>query len=891
MASHYLSTLFEPSSIAVIGASARETSVGRRVFKNLLSAGFNGKIHAVNPKHTSVLSKPCVASILDIKDHVDLAVIATPAKTIPNIITQCGKKGVPNAIIMSSGFSETGEVGQAFEQHILNVAKGYHIRIVGPNCLGLMRPQVRLNATFDNNFSLPGHLAFVSQSGALTAGILDWAIDKKIGFSALVSLGNGLDIGFADVLDYLAVDQQTKGILLYIEGIHHSRSFMSALRATARMKPVIAIKAGRHSLGSRAAISHTGALIGGDDVFDVALRRAGAVRVMTIEELFLAAEILSTNRRVKGDRLVIITNGGGAGVMAADRAADLNIQLPELNDEIIQELNQVLPQQWSHQNPIDIIGDATPDRYHDVLNLCIKNEEVDGILTMLVPVAMTNPLKVAEQIVNDSKISTKPIIACWMGEKQVKSSWNLFVNNKIPYFDTPEKAVQAFSYLADYHLNQQLLLQVPGPLSPQPKPDIRLAQSIINNVIKENRANLTAAECRNILKAFSIPVTEIKEAATKEEAVNLANALGFPLVMKINSSDVTHKKDVGGVILNINNIQEVQAAFDDIMQNVTASLPKANISGVTLEPMCKNQNDRELLIGVIRDIVFGPVISFGAGGSLVEIIKDRSIALPPLNQFIAEKMIKQTRISKWLDNFRGMPAVNINLIVNILLRISEMVCELPFIKEMDINPLIINDKNAVVVDARIIIDPKFQLIKRYSHMAIHPYPNNLISNYLIDETSVNIRPVRPEDAFMIQEFVRNLSSQSKYFRFMQHIRELTPDALVRLTQIDYDREMTFIATYESNQKEICIGAAHYVTNPDRESCEFAIVIADDWQNKGIGSRLMKALSFEAKEQGLSSIMGVVISTNSNMLEMVQRLGFVISDNKDPTIKVVTKHLS
>lgn len=890
MASHYLKKLFEPTSIAVIGASNRLTSVGMRIYKNLLQGGFNGQLYPVNPKHKTVLGQPCFPSVEEIDDTIDLAVITTPANTVPNIITQCGKKGIHNAIIISSGFSETGPVGKKLEQHILNVAQGYHIRLIGPNCLGVMRTNIKMNATFDNTFALPGHIAFVSQSGALSAGILDWAIEKKIGFSTMVSLGNSVDLDFADVLDYLAADPETNSILLYIEGIHNSRRFMSALRATSRMKPVIAIKSGRHPFGSRAAISHTGALIGFDDVFDVALKRAGAVRVMTIEELFLAAEVLSSDLRVNGNRLLIVTNGGGAGVMAADRAADLDIELPQLNSEMISELNKVLPVQWSHQNPVDIIGDATPGRYHATFDICAKDENIDGILALLVPVAMVQPLKVAEQIVMDAKKLNKPIVACWMGEKQVKSSWNLFAGNKIPYFDTPEKAVEAFSYLAEYHSNQQLLLQVPEPLSPQPKPNIIAARLMIDTALAEQRTLLTAIESKAILKAFGIPVTETKEAATKEEAVKAAESLGYPVAMKINSPDITHKQDIGGVALNLTNSEAIMGEFDKLIEYAKKAVPKAKILGVTIEPMFKNPNDRELLIGVIRDIVFGPVITFGAGGTLVEIMKDRTLALPPLNKYIAEQLIAHTRIAKLLGKFRNMPAVNLNMIVNILLRVSEMVCELPYIKEMDINPLIVNDQAAVVVDARIVIDNQSKRVTNYSHMAIHPYPNDLIETYeLSDGTEVTVRPVRPEDASITQEFVRNLSTQSKYFRFMQHIRELTPKTLVRMTQIDYDREMTFVATIEKNSQEMCVAVAHYVTNPDRESCEFAIAVADSWQNKGLGSKLMSCLINEAKAQGLSAIIGAVIATNSAMLEMTQRLGFIVSGSDDPTVKLVTKH--
>ncbi len=891
MSAHFLSQLFEPTSVAVIGASNSNHSVGMKVFKNMLESGFKGALYAINPKHKSVQHQPCFSTIGDIDDTIDLAIITTPANTIPKIITECGNKGVHYVIILSSGFSESGAAGKVLEHHLVNIAKGYHMHLVGPNCLGIMRPSIQMNATFDNTFAQPGHLAFVSPSGALTAGILDWAADKKIGFSTVISLGNSVDVDFADVLDYLAVDPKTESILMYIEGIHDSRKFMSALRATARMKPVIVIKGGRYPMGTRAAMSHTGALIGDDDVFDVALRRAGAVRVMTIEELFLAAEILRSHYRVNGNKLLIVANSGSAGMLAADRAADLNIPLSILTENTISELDKLLPKQWSRQNPVDILGDATSERYQRVLEICAKDENIDGILAMLVPVAMSSPLKIAETLVENTNKSKQTVLACWMGEKNVKSSWHIFANHQVPYFDTPEKAIQAFSYLADYHLNQQLLLQVPEPLSPQAKSDIAFARYIIDKALSEKRTILTGVESKALLNAFCIPTTQTIIAANKEEALLASQSLGYPVAMKIHSPHISHKQDIGGVMLHVSNHDAVSVAFDKLISNAKQAVPEAIILGVTVEPMFKNTNDRELLIGVLRDIVFGPVISFGAGGTLVEIMKDRTLALPPLNAFIAKQLIEQTRIAKLLGKFRNMPAVNLDLLVKILLHVSEMVCEIPEIEEMDINPLIINDQKAAVVDARIVIQPYTTSKKPYTHMAIHPYPEHLISFYNLENGSnIAIRPIRPEDALMIQVFVRNLSSQSKYFRFMQHIRELNPETLVRLTQIDYDREMTFVATYVDNDREKCIGVSHYITNPDRESCEFAIAVADDWQNKGVGSKLMKSLCNEAKAQGLSTIKGVVLATNTAMLEMTHHLGFEAMSSEDPTITMIVKNL-
>ncbi len=887
---HYLSKFFQPNSIAVIGASDRPNSVGMKVFKNLLEGKFIGKFYAVNPKHTNVQSQLCYSSVKEIHENIDLAIITTPNHTVQKILTECGEKNIRAAVIISSGFSETGKEGKELELQILKIAQQNHIRIIGPNCLGIMRPHIKMNATFDNNFALPDGIALVSQSGAIVAAILDWAVNKKIGFSSLISLGNGSDVDFGDVLDYLAIDTETKSILLYIEGIKNARRFMSGLRAAARTKPVIAIKGGVNHQGSRAALSHTGAIIGNDDVFDAALKRAGVVRVVTIDELFSAAEILSGRHyQVKGNRLTIITNGGGAGVMAADQASKLNVLLPELSQKAIESLDKVLPAQWSHHNPVDIIGDATPERYHAVLDIC-SQEAVDGILSILVPVAMSNPIKVAKQIIRDSKRSEKLILACWMGEKQVRSSWKLFEKHKIPFFNTPEKAISAFSYLADYYYNQQLLIQIPKPFSPEQQSDVGIARSMIEFALNENRNILTTTETKKILKAFLIPISEVQEAKTKDEAITMARKIGFPLVMKINSPDISHKQEAHGVALNITNEQAVQETFDKLMDSAKKTFPNAHILGVTLEPMIKSPNDRELMIGVMNDKVFGPVISFGVGGTFVEINKDRALALPPLNKFLAERLIARTKIAKALKKFRNMPAVNMDAVINILLRISEMICALPHIQEMDINPIIVNDRNAIAVDARMVVQ-KVSSSVPYYHMAIHPYPDCLISSFEIENTQITLRPIRPEDAELEQAFMDDLSNQSKYSRFMGNIKELSPAMLVRFTQIDYDKEMAMVASYHDEKHERIIGITRYIFNPDGETAEFAIVVADAWHHKGIGSKLLTSLINIAKNKGIKSIEGMVFSSNASMLELVRHHGFNIYDSDDRTVKWVKKILS
>lgn len=889
---HYLDKLFNPNTVAVIGASNRIQAVGTKVFSNLLLGGFAGKIYPVNPKYKAVQNTPCYSSILDINDVIDLVVIVTPPRIVPQIMIECGQKNVRHAIILSAGFSEEKTEGGELEQKILEIAQQFQMHIIGPNCLGVMRPSIGLNATFENSPVLAGNIAFVSQSGALCAAILDWAINEKIGFSTLVSLGNSADLDFGDILDYLAMDPKTNCILLYVEGIRHARRFMSGLRAAAYLKPVVAIKGGRNSQGTQAAISHTGAMIGANDVFDAALHRAGVVRVETIKQLFSAAEVFASELYAHGNRLMIVTNGGGGGVMAADHAADLMIPLAEITTDLESELNQLLPKNWSHLNPIDILGDATPERYAKVIEACIASDNYDGLLAILVPVAMSQPLKVAEQLVELKKKTKKPLIACWMGREQVKSSWRLFAKNRIPYFSTPETAVEAFSYLANYYHNQQLLLQVPEPISFQSHADLAGAQLILDSVIAQQRKILTTIESKAILKSFGIPITQTIAVKTAAEALVAAESLGFPVVMKIHSPDITHKQDVGGVQLNITNAAAVVSFFKQLTEKAKRQCPEARILGVTLEKMYKTTNDRELMVGVLQDPVFGPTINFGAGGSLVEIMQDRVVALPPLNLYLIRNLISQSKVAKLLGKFRNKPAVNIAAIENLLLAISEMACELPQIQEMDINPLIINEKEVIAVDARIVINAEKNAIS-YSHMAIHPYPHRLITHQqLMDGKEILIRPIRPEDAKLEQGFVRQLSARTKHFRYMVTLREMTPEMLKRTTQIDYDREMSLVAlTQDDNNHEVMIGSAQYVTNPDFLSCEFAVVIADEWQNKGIAHHLMVCLIEAAKAKNLKLMKGMVLATNRGMLTLAKNLGFSIKSVKDdPSVLEVVKQL-
>jgi acetyltransferase len=881
MSQHHLKPLFAPKSVAVFGASDRVDSVGQVVFQNMLQSGYQGKLYAINPKHNKVQGHKAYASITKIAEPVELVVIATPAEAVPDIIEACGLNKVKVAIIISAGFGEAGATGKLLEQTVLKKARHYGIRLIGPNCLGVMCPDIGLNATFNKGNAIAGNIAFISQSGALCTAILDWANANDVGFSNVVSMGASVDVDFGEILDYLISDTKTRSILMYIEGIHDARGFMSSIRAAARIKPVILVKVGRHPAASKAAISHTSAIVGSDDAFDAAVRRAGVVRVQTITQLFSAAKALSCGFDPTGSRLAIVTNGGGPGVMATDYAIDLGLEIAALSETTIHTLNLALPPTWSHGNPIDIIGDAQVDRYECAVKACLEDPNVDGVLTILTPQAMTKPLEIANAMIALSHQYKKPLLASWMGEAQVSESRAAFNRTKMPSFRNPESAVDVFSFLSAYHKNQKLLMQMPGPISHQLAPDIESARMIIEGALQERRKILGEMESKALLSAFHIPVAPTMVARSPNEALLIAQQLGFPVAMKINSPDITHKSDVGGVVLNLANAQDIRAAYHAIIENVKNKRPNATVNGISIQPMIVKPNGRELMIGVTNDPVFGPIITFGAGGTTVEIIADRSVALPPLNKFLVKDLINHTHVAKMLGAFRNMPPVNMEALESVMLRVSEMVCELPMLMDMDINPLILDENGALAADARIMVEVRPPNADRYAHMAIYPYPTHLVTHWqLADGTDVVIRPIRPEDVWLVQDFVKNLSEEARYFRFMKSVEQLSETLLVRFTQIDYSREMALIAVRNENDKEIELGVTRYAINPDGESCEFALVVADSMRGTGLGHKLMTALMDIARTKGLSRIEGEVLKNNASMLKLMKRLGFTATINPD-----------
>jgi acetyltransferase len=884
---HYLTPLLEPRSVGIIGASEREGSLGDVLVRNMLNAGFKGKLFAINPKHESVHGVACYKSVEDVPQRLDLVVIAVRAEKAPAIMDSCGRAGVKAAILLSAGFSEAGPRGALLERQVIDAAHRHRIRLLGPNCLGIMRPQLGLNATFAHATALKGSIGLISQSGALCAAILDWAKPNNVGFSAVVSLGSSSDIDFGEVLEYMISDPRTESIFLYVEGIRDARRFMSALRGAARVKPVLLIKAGRHPEASKAILSHSAAPIGDDAVFDAALRRAGVIRLYNMGQLFAAANALFSHFRPRGNRLAIITNGGGPGVMAADRASDIGIPLADFSEGTMEKLNAALPVSWSRGNPVDILGDADPERYGKALKAVLEGPNVDGVLVMLTPQGMTNPSAVADAVIELEKTADKPVVACWMGEELVTESRHKFSAAGIPHFRTPEPAVELFSHISAYYQNQKLLMQTPSSLSHLSPPSIESARLVIEMALSERRKKLNEMESKALLAAFRIPIAQTVVARSAAEAMVLSAEIGLPVVMKIDSPNIAHKSDVGGVRLNIRSLAAVRSTYQEILDEVKRVQPDAVINGIAIEPMIQKRNGRELVVGVKRDPVFGPVITFGEGGNQVEDNRDIAVALPPLNSFLVKDMIRSTRIATRLGEFRNLPAVDMNALELVLLRVSEMVCELPWINGLEINPLIVDENGVVAVDASVVVDNVSPTADRYDHMAIHPYPSHLTQTWIVpDGTVVTIRPIKPEDAELEIEFVRGLSPETKYYRFMNTMRELPPAMVARLTQIDYDREMAFVATLEVDGKEKEVGVCRYAVNPDGESCEFAVVVADDWQHRGLARKLMGVLIETARSRGIAYMNGVFLSNNERMLKFVQKLGFVLSnDPEDNTVKL------
>jgi len=867
---------FDPDTIAIFGASNSEGSVGFALMKNLVGSGFMGTVYPINYKHKSIYGIRSYANLRDTRDKIDLAVIATPAKTVPGIVEECGQNGVGAIVIISAGFMEAGEKGKSMVGGVLATAKKYNMRIIGPNCLGFINPSKKLNASFANKMALPGKIAFISQSGALCTAILDWSVEQNVGFSHFVSIGSMIDVGFHDLIDYFGTDPHTSSIVIYMESLTNARKFMSAARAFSRNKPIIVLKAGKSSQGAKVALSHTGTLAGNDIAFDAAFKRAGIIPVSTIEQLFNAAQALAMQTRPLSKNLAIVTNAGGPGVLATDHLVNLEGELATFSDKTMEKLNEVLPPMWSHGNPVDVLGDAGDDRYAIAAEACLQDKNVDGLLVILTPQSMTDPSKIATKLVEVAKKHKKPILASWMGEKDVAEGRDILEAGNIPVYRIPENAVTTFMDMYRYTRNIETLYETPATIPHQFKPKKEDNRKLLDGILAENRLILTENEAKTLLTNYHIPVTNNGIATNKEEAAELAAKIGFPVVMKIASPDILHKTDTGGVVLNVSSKQKAKTIFQDIITKAKKANPDANIHGVLIEEMVSKKY--ELLIGSKKDPIFGPVIVFGMGGVAVEVFKDLNVGLPPLNMALAERLIEGTKIYKLLKGYRGMKGVDIKSIQFLLYKFAYLVMDFPEIKEIDINPFVVDEDGGVVLDAKVILDEDVvgKEVKPYSHLVVTPYPEEYTYDFkLKDGRDVVIRPIKPEDEPMEREMFSNFSRQTQYYRFFGYIGDVTHEMLIRYTQIDYDREIALIAEIEEDGKKKMAGVVRLVADSNNESAEFAIVVADPWQGLGLGNKFTDLLLEIAKERGIKKVYANVLQANTMMLHMFRARNFTI----------------
>jgi acetyltransferase len=875
-----LDVFFHPASVAVIGATETPGSVGRTVLWNLLTTSFGGTLFPVNPKRPSILGIKAYPDIKSVPGPVDLAVIVTPAASVPAIIGECVQASVKGAIIISAGFKECGPAGMELERQVREHLQRSKMRVVGPNCLGVMSPRSGLNATFAAGMARPGNVGFLSQSGALLTAILDWSLQENVGFSAFVSLGSMLDVGWGDLIDFLGDDVNTHSIVIYMESIGDARSFLSAAREVALRKPVIVIKAGRTDAAAKAAASHTGSLTGSDDVLNAAFRRCGVLRVNTIADLFYMAEVLAKQPRSRGPRLTILTNAGGPGVLATDALIAGGGELTMLSEPALAAFNQLLPPQWSHNNPVDILGDAGPERYAKAVEIAAKDEHSDGLLVVLTPQAMTDPARTAECLKPYAHTATKPIIASWMGGAGVAAGVNILNQAGVPTFQYPDTAARVFNYMWHYDYNLRGIYETPALASTQDSGAAgRLSvYQIIEAARRSGRTLLTEFESKQILAAYDIPTVPTQIAKNESEAAQRAEEFGFPVVLKLHSKTITHKTDVGGVQLNLGDGAAVRRAYQLIESSVAQKAGAGHFDGVTVQPMIK-LDGYEIILGSSIDPQFGPVLMFGAGGQLVEVIKDRALALPPLNTTLARRLMEQTRIYTALQGVRGRKPIDLAALEHLLVRFSQLVVEQPWIQEIDINPLIASPDRLIALDARVIVYGQDVALASLPHPAIRPYPVQYVAPWQ-DKTGAafTIRPIRPEDEPLLIKLHQTLSEQTVYMRYL-HAHKLSQrvshDRLARMCFIDYDREMALVAEHRDapTGAHDIVAVGRLIKLRGESEAEFALLIADRYQKAGLGTELLKRLLHIARDEKVRQVTATILPENRPMQRVCEKLGF------------------
>jgi acetyltransferase len=888
MAIRNLEKIFRPQSIAVVGASAVQGKVGNTVFRNLIESGFEGKLFPINPKCQAIEGVEVYSNLADLPMAVDLVIVCTPAQTVPKIVRECGEVGTRGIVILSAGFREMNDHGNRLEKVVLDEAKKFPgLRIIGPNCLGVISTSAKLNASFANGMPSNGRVAFVSQSGALCTAVLDWARQERIGFSHFVSVGNMLDVSFGDLIDYFEQDTTADAIILYVESINNAREFISAARAFSRKKPIIVCKSGRFEESAHAAASHTGAMAGVDAVYDAAFARAGMIRVFDIEEMFDCVELLAKKKSIGGARLAIVTNAGGPGVMATDALLELGGTLAKISSPTMLQLNHVLPEAWSRGNPIDILGDATPERLSATLDAVLADSEIDAALVVLSPQAMTDPLECAKALINTATKYHKPILTSWMGGISMHAGIELLNQASIPTYSTPERAIRAFMHLVEYHRLQKFLYEIPQDVGLNIEIDRVRVAKLMESAVTAERLILKESEAKELLELYGIPVAHAIVAKSSKEASQCARQIGFPVALKLVSPEITHKTDVGGVMLNVTSEDAVSEAFILIQNRAQKLRPDATFEGVSVQPMIADTAGRELILGATRDPVFGSVMLIGAGGIASELIKDRVLGFPPLNEVLARRMLESLRMWPLLQGYRGRAGIDVDRLVEVMMRLSYLISDNPQIVELDVNPLLATPDRSVALDARIILSPRVsdRASRRYSHLAIRPYPTEFTRNTkLQDHTDILLRPIKPEDEPLWKALIGRCSAETLHARFQYFFNVPSHDIASHFCFIDYDRELAIVAEIRSAQgTRQLIGVGRLVADVDHQNAELAILVGDPWQGKGLGSLLTDYCLEICKAWGICLITAETSPTNFRMLRVFERRGFDIKDHRDVVI--------
>ena len=894
MAVRNLEKIFQPTSVAVVGASRAAASVGRTVLQNLLDGGFEGPVYPVNPRHKKIGERRCFAHVGELPEPVDLAVICTPAATVPEIVRDCGTAGILGLVVLSAGFRESGSGGEQLERSVAAAAAEFDgLRIVGPNCLGLMAPHAALNASFANGLPQRGQVAFISQSGALCTAVLDWALQENIGFSHFVSVGNMLDVSIGDLIDYFAMDHATESIILYVESVTEAREFMSAARAFARQKPIIAYKAGRFAESAQAAASHTGAMAGVDTVYEAAFNRAGIVRVFEMSDMFDCAELLARQKTTKGPRLAIITNAGGPGVMATDALLAREGILAELSEPTIQKLNEHLPAAWSHSNPIDVLGDASAERLSQAVQIVLDDKGVDAALVVFSPQAMSRPTEAAKAVIQVAQQSRKPILTSWMGGVSMAQGIDLFNRAGIPTYSAPEQAVRAFMYLVSYARTREVLYETPRDIPVEFPLDRGKLRAVFDTILSEGHDILTESTSKALLDAYEIPVAKPYVARSAHDAVQLAHRVGYPVALKVLSPQITHKTDVGGVKLSLANDNEVTTAFEQIVSRAQELRPEAQVEGVTVQRMVTNAVGHELIVGARRDAVFGTVLLVGAGGTAAELFQDRALELPPLSERLARRMLESLRSWALLKGYRGRPGANVDRLIEILMRLSYLVADYPEILELDVNPLLVTPDDVIALDARIILDHEMLLNppRPYSHLAIRPYPEEYTkSAKLKDGTRILLRPIKPEDEPMWHDLLASCSQESLWFRFRYLFKQTTHEMATRFCFIDYDREIAIVAEREDETQRRLVGVGRLVADADHTNADYAVLVADEFQGRGLGSLLTDYCLEICHRWGIGTVVAETAPENRRMLDIFEHRGFELDRSVSTDVVLGRKDL-